>query len=326
MKAKIIYRLIAFVSALVIVQTLSASNPNREVDGIIKKFWKTSPLCLNEDRVGAMLRMQQYMDNMPAEVFERYLVSEESVRREMEKGTALRFYQRSLEKLVKEIPAAKVEKGSVVIWLLYNMGYVVKTPSHCFAIDLMHPEAERLVPYLDFLMVTHDHDDHYTDAMNKAMIAAGKKVFSNFDKPDYAMTNLRDVRETLVDGIRIITENTDHNNKKKNFVITYFVDCGDDAGNISLYFVGDSFNWRQLDPPGPVDIFVPHIRVGLNLFKAADKIQPHWVLASHLLELGHPMGKFRWSYACGLAAAYEIYRDNVFVPVWGDRIIYRSSR
>ncbi|MCQ2156125.1 MAG: MBL fold metallo-hydrolase [Bacteroidales bacterium] len=308
---------------LAFVQALSASNPARKVDGIINTFWKTSPTSLNEDRVCAMFRMQPYMDNVSAEEFERYLVSPEPVRREMEKGTALRFYQRSLEKLVKEIPATKVEKGSVAIWLLYNMGYVVKTPSHCFAIDLKHPEAERLVPYIDFLMVTHDHDDHYTDALNKAMIDAGKKVFTNFDKSGYALTNLRDVRETEEAGIRIRTEITDHNKKKTNFVITYLVDCGDDTGGVSFYFVGDSCNWRQLNPQGPVDIFVPHIRVGLDLHKAADKINPHWVLASHLLELGHPVGKYRWSYSCGLAAAYEVYRDNVYVPVWGDKIIYR---
>lgn len=300
-----------------------AANPNREVDGIINRFWKTSPTNLNENRVGAMFRMQQYMDKISAEEFERYLVSPEPERRKMEKGTALRFYQRSLEKLVKEIPSTRVENGTVAIWLLYNMGYVVKTPSHCFAIDLKHPEAERLVPFIDFLMITHDHDDHYTDALNKAMIEAGKPVFSNFDKPDYAMTNLRDVRELEVDGLKIQTELTDHNKNKPEFVITYYVDCGDDTGNVRFYFVGDSFNWRQLNPPQPVDIFVPHIRVGLNLYKAANNIQPNWVLASHLLELGHPLGKYRWSYSCGLAAAYEIYRDNVYVPVWGDKIIYR---
>ena len=316
---------VIFIVQLIFCTTVvSAANPNRDIDRVINTFWNTSPTCLDEDRVCAMFRMQQYMDRMPASDFEKYLVSPEGERREMEKGTALRFYQRSLEKLVKEIPTTKVENGSVAIWLLYNMGYVVKTPSHCFAIDLKHPEAERLVPFIDFLMITHDHDDHYTDALNKAMIAAGKKVLSNFDKPDYAMMNLRNDRETEIDGIRISTEITDHNKQKTDFVITYLVDCGEDTGNVRFYFVGDSCDWEQLNPTEPVDIFVPHIRVGLKLSKVTEKIQPCWVLASHLLELGHEIGRYRWSYVSGLDAAYELYRKNVYVPVWGDMMVYKK--
>ena len=301
-----------------------AGNPNREIDRLAKIMWKSSPLKMDKDRLWAMYRMQDYMDSCSNVALKSYLNADEPTRREMENGTVFRFYQAALEKLVDEIPSTKVEKGTVVLWHLYNMGYVVKTPTHCFAIDLRHPEAGRLVPYLDFLMITHQHGDHYTDAMNKAMVDAGKAVYSNWDSPDYALTNLRETRELERDGIHITTEITDHNKTLPGFMITYLVDCGEDTGHVRIYFVGDSHNWQQLNPKDPVDIFVPHIHVGLDIRAASEKFNPEWVLSSHLLELGHPLAKWRWSYFAGLDVSHEVHRKNVFVPVWGDKMIYRK--
>lgn len=318
-------KITAILAAALLTGTFAvAANPNRHIDALINTLWKTSPLKVDKERLWAMYQMQTYMDSMSRQDFAKYLSLDEPQRRRMENGTAMRFYRRALDKLVAEIPATKVEQGSIAIWHLYNMGYVVKTPSHCFAVDLKHPDAAKLVPFIEFLMVTHHHGDHYTDAMNKAMAAAGKKVFTNWDSDEYPTANIAEVRDIDADGIRIHTEITDHNKTLKNYMVTYLVDCGDDTKNVRLYFVGDSHNWEQLNPKGPVDIFVPHIHVGLNICKAAEKIQPEWVLSSHVLELGHDLRKWRWSYASAFDVSHEVHRRNVFVPVWGDKMIYRK--
>ena len=73
----------------------------------------------------------------------------------------LKYYDQSLERLCNDIPATKAAEGTVVIWYLYNMGFVIKTPTVCFGIDIHHRHAEKLEPFLDFLAVTHNHNDHY---------------------------------------------------------------------------------------------------------------------------------------------------------------------
>jgi len=147
-------------------------------------------------------------------------------------------------------------------------------------------------------------------------------VCSNWDSNDYVLTNLTDTRRIDFSGIVIDTEITDHNDTHRNFVITYLVDCGQDTNHTRIYFVGDSCDYTQLNPAGSVDIFIPHIHVGLDICKASQKINPNWVLSSHILELGHDLTKWRWSYFTGLDVSHEAHRQNVFLPVWGEKLVY----
>src|SRR5690606_39346714 len=72
--------------------------------------------------------------------------------------------------------------SSDLVWMLYNMGFVVKTPSGCFGIDVHHRLAEDLEPYLDFLCITHNHGDHANKKLIQAMQSKGKPVVSNFNQ------------------------------------------------------------------------------------------------------------------------------------------------
>ncbi|MCQ2119788.1 MAG: MBL fold metallo-hydrolase [Bacteroidales bacterium] len=302
-----------------------ATNPNKQVDRLMKDIWKGSIDNMTKDRLFAMYRMQDYMDSLSSQTFNKYLKSDEATRREMEKGTVLRYYQMALEKILRELPKTKVEKGSVAIWHLYNMGYIVKTPSQCFAVDIKHPEASRLVPYIDFLLITHKHGDHFTDAMNKAMTDAGKPVYANWQTEKYPLTDLTDTREIQIGNISIRTALTDHNVNMPNFVITYIVDCGEDTDHTVFYLTGDTNNTEQVNPGCPVDIFIPHILVGLDVERAAAQVDPCWMFSSHLHELGHKLTLWRWSYFDGFDISHETHRKNVFVPCWGDKIVYRRS-
>lgn len=315
--------LTAIICALTIVSSIGATNPNKHIDRLIKDIWKGSVNNMTKDRLFAMYQMQDYMDSLSHDTFNDYLKADEETRREMENGTVLRYYQAALEKVLRELPVTKVEKGTVAIWHLYNMGYIVKTPTQCFAIDIKHPEASRLVPYIDFLMITHHHGDHFTDAFNKAMTDAGKPVYANWESGLYPLTDLSDVRELKIGDITIKTALTDHNAQLKNFVITYLVDCGADTDNVVFYFTGDTNNTDQVVPGCPVDIFVPHILVGLDVEKAAAQVDPCWMFSSHIHELGHKLTLWRWSYFDGFDISHETHRKNVFVPCWGDKVIYR---
>ena len=94
---------------------------------------------------------------------------------------ALKFYDQSIDRLLQDIPATTVAPGTVVIWYLYNMGFVIKTPDTCFGIDIHHRQAVKLEPLLDFIATTHNHNDHYNLPLLRAMTAKGKLVISNMN-------------------------------------------------------------------------------------------------------------------------------------------------
>lgn len=108
------------------------------------------------------------------------------------------------DRVLAEVAAAKIPKGELRLWLIYNMGYIIKGPNHTVAIDITanplfydfdgrartpdrnnvvwHPKDwKRLVELVDVLFVTHPHLDHYCAAGVEAFIAAGKPVVSPCD-------------------------------------------------------------------------------------------------------------------------------------------------
>lgn len=74
---------------------------------------------------------------------------------------ALYYLRQSTQLAFWDIQRTRVERG-VAIWYIYNMGYVFKTPDACFGIDIKMRDAEKMVDLLDFLLITHEHQDHYS--------------------------------------------------------------------------------------------------------------------------------------------------------------------
>ena len=46
------------------------------------------------------------------------------------------FLRQAVDKVCHEVRTTKVKSGTVAVWLLYNMGYVIKTPTAVFGIDI----------------------------------------------------------------------------------------------------------------------------------------------------------------------------------------------
>lgn len=62
----------------------------------------------------------------------------------------------------------------------------------------------------------------------------------------------------------------------------------------------------------------------MDMAAAVSKIKPEMVLMSHILELDHPVTKWRWSYQYGVARCQELAHDKVYLPVWGEKINYKK--
>ena len=162
-----------------ILDNLAAS-----VNATSQELWSTSPLVLDAKRTDAMEKLQDYADKCKADYFSVFLSGYDQTSLNMAKSDSiLYFYRTAFERVLDGVKSSTVENGTAQIWLLYNMGYIIKTPSGCFGIDISHRWAEEFAPYLDFLCVTHKHSDHYSNNLIQAMYDLDKPVLSNYLQP-----------------------------------------------------------------------------------------------------------------------------------------------
>ena len=308
-------------SLIFIASFIPSRSVAQNVEQLTDVMWhQTSYKEITPERRAAMNEMQKYADTFTHTLFNEYLGTTAGTEKEqaLEGWGLMQFYNMALEKLLQEIPATKVKKGQVVMWQLYNMGYVVKTDKQCFGIDLYHKHAEKLASMIDFMLITHNHGDHYSMALVEKLERDGKAVYSNFRDNGHKVKTGDDF---TVGNISIKVTTVDHNATLKNFVNTYEVNCYDAKGkDYVIFFTGDAHNYEQLNPTGKINLFVPHLAVGLNMAKAVEKIAPTEVLMSHILELEHSITKWRWSYEYGIAECEKLEREGVYLPVWGEMI------
>ena len=291
---------------LLVALALPAMVSAQTIEQMADIFWnKSSCLELTSERRAAMNKMQTYVDTFPHTLFNEYMATPAGTDKErgIEQWGLMQYYNMALDKLLAEIPATKVRKGEVAVWQLYNMGYVVKTQTQCFGIDLYHKYAERLAPMIDFMMITHNHADHYSKALVAELERQGKPVYSNFLDNGHKVTT---GDEFTVGNISVKVTTVDHNATLKNFVNTYEVNCYATKGKPYVFFFsGDAHNYEQLNPTVKVDAFVPHLAVGLNM------------------ELGHAITKWRWSYEYGINECEKLQREGVYLPVWGEKLVMK---
>ena len=110
-----------------------------KVDATTQQLWGTSPSIVNTERADALSTIQGYADKCLDDYFISFLNGFDQASMSMEKSEPILYYYRSaFDRVMDGIKNSKVENGTAEIWLLYNMGYIVKTPSGCFAIDISH--------------------------------------------------------------------------------------------------------------------------------------------------------------------------------------------
>ena len=97
-----------------------------------------------------------------------------------EKFAILRYFDDAFSKTAEWAKNSKPRRGETHLRLVYNMGYVIKTPALTFAIDLCHPRAAEIAGSLDFLLITHNHQDHICQPLISALKKAGKPVVQNY--------------------------------------------------------------------------------------------------------------------------------------------------
>ncbi len=245
---------------------------------------------------------------------------------------ALWWYDDSFRKILHELLFTPVAEGHVVLWHIYNMGYVVRTSTANFAIDPHHRLSEEMIQYLTFAGVTHNHGDHFTMPFAYGINGSHKLFVTNFfpndgyagfyEKAGYS----KGPRRTLTVGdITINTFETDHNNCLSRFVQPIEIHCGKGKNACVILTSGDTCDAKQLDVCAKhPDFYIVHPYVGLDVAEAAKIIQPKMTLVSHLQEFHHPLSGARWTWRQGYDAAKKIWDAgyDAVVPTWGEKIVF----
>lgn len=268
-------------------------------------------------RAKAEEEVQKAADACAARDFEEYLAADAQTAGNMrEKFAILRYFDDAFSRTAEWAGRGRPNRGETHLRLVYNMGYVVKTPTLTFAIDLCHPRAAEIADNLDFLLVTHNHRDHYSQPLISALRRAGKPVVQNYmDTPHYSAGG----RRFKFGDATIITKCCDHNKRLEKFVLTYEIDCGDSAGRARIFHTGDAYDTKQAVPEREPDVFIPHLAVGLDIPAcAAQTVRPKAMLLSHALELGHEIGKWRWPISLGREIGEKCGSVPAYTPLWGE--------
>lgn len=289
---------------------------------------KTSPFLLNNKRINLMKELQNYTDCLSYVTFEDYLVSSEEKSVEMEKTIPILYYYRdAFDTILKELQNTKTPKNSVTVWVLYNMGIIVRSPSGCYGIDINHRWAEKLEPYLDFICVTHNHDDHKSEGLMQAMRKANKPVLSNFFKEDekYCSTTPNTYK---IGNFSVRTDITDHNKTLLNFVSVFRVE-GD---GFSILHCGDSnFVPKQyVNTAGKVNllVFFSTESVVGNQIIGTNLVMPDYVAMAHFTELRHRIDSSprRYPLIRMLNGVSSINCKKTILPLWGEKLVWKAGR
>lgn len=338
MKRNIILSLF-FVLIVITSCKLNLNNRDYITDGSVKEaakvmtqFRKTSPFLLDNERLEIWDKFEAYSDSLENTTFIEYFGSPNEKAFEMENTVPmLYFYREAFDKVLHEVKSSKVKYGTTEIWMLYNMGFVVKTPSGCFGVDIDHRLAKYLEPYLDFLCITHNHGDHYNIELVEAMINNDKPVLSNFyeGSPEYLSTTATDYK---IGNFTISTDISDHlrNPDLSDFVTLFRIEGGEDSGNFSILHCGDSgFNPKHFkNVQGPVSTVV--LRWGAPrendiLGTGEGQIVADYAILSHLIELRHkPQGQASISQT--LVHLPNVKNENTILPFWGEKMTWKNGR
>ena len=224
----------------------------------------------------------------------------------------------------KETEVADVNHPAV--WYVYNMGLVVKTPKTLFSIDLHHRRAEEFAPFLDFALITHNHNDHYTERFKVAMDRGQHKPVVNNFFDNYGVSDRKfggytraKTKTFLFGDVKIVTGLCDHN----SYLVDYTTPFEVQIGSFTLYHSGDCCSHEKLHASRRPDMWVFHPYCGMDVAEGGlEAINPKLAVIAHLQEMGHSKDRYRWTYCDGLRqkAKIEAAGFAARMPLWGERL------
>ena len=306
----------------------------------IAQLWDTDPMGLPStasERYGLLAKIEDYCKECDRPVFrDTYLLADDATAAAMEQEySILSIYRYVFDKVLEEVKTARVENGTTRIWMIYNCGFIFKTPSKCWGMDINHRYAYLLEPYLDFITVSHSDGDHIDTPLMNAMAAAGKPVVSNFFAASSAYRSAR-ASTYKIGNVTLSTAITDENDSEPDCMTVFRVNTGADGGNLEFVHIGDSdCKPAQFFPvEGKVDMAIMRgISTGYEvriLGAGSGQIDPDYILLAHQQELRHYISKSPMRatiLGCLNSGRYQYgtYSSKISLPFWGTALVWDGS-
>lgn len=198
---------------------------------------------------------------------------------------------------MEEISETQVSEGKIRLWYLYNMGVVVKSSNTTVAFDLpntnIYNDSADFTKYIDILVITHLHADHFDPSVVKEALKRGVFVVAPNDttitKYSFNSDKLiiaKPSEKITLKGVEITDYPATHSSGYEIpvdwFLVTIneknFLDTGD----------GSSFTYQPDFMDKQIDVFLAHFndeRDAESMAKYVPNVK--LVLPLHTLELGH---------------------------------------
>ncbi len=249
------------------------------------------------------------------------------------KYAILDFVEDAFDRVLTGVKNDQVPPGQVYIYYVYNLGYVIKTPTLTIGLDICHRRGEELVPYLDLAVITHNHEDHCTQHFINAVNKAKKHLICNFHSGSAAKLpygpgySKEPYRELHMPGLTIRTYESDHLTYqwfKYNMPVEFDLKTGDKE--CVIFSGGDSCDTMQLKCSKAPDIYIAHPRVGGDIIHGALLLGAKCTFISHLMELQHRT-YHAFNYKVGYSEQKLLLTNHLIgaVPHWGDKYVWPLS-
>ena len=298
----------------------SKMSENRNVCELLKKLsFESDPI----ERQKLQDLQQSLIDQTSSAEFEAF----NSDRSAVSGNLLLNFYDSVLDRILSDVPATVLNPGEVAVWYIYNHGWIIKTSQSCFGIDVHHRRADELAEILDFVAVTHNHNDHYNMELLRSVGRAGKLVISNFfPNPGYT----KEVSFThRIKDITIHCGEADHNTILHHFTMPMEIVCAGEQQDFVFFTSGDCYSSDFLERrSSKINLYAIHPRCGMLPVDAAKKLQPEMTFVVHLQEMGHDIGRWRWTMDDGRLVIDALAKENfnAYLPAWGEKFFWDGKK
>ncbi len=248
------------------------------------------------------------------------------------------FLRRSIDRAIDEIRSEQVTEGAT-IWKLYNHGWVVKTPNHCWAHDfyegverasMSDEQIDALLGEVEALFCSHWHRDHTSTRVVQRALAKGLPVCLPPLPPGGWGAHIRESVPDLANAT-IAVRGADggiaglryhaypgHQRELENdlFAVT--------ADGITVLHSGDQvsdadYEWiDRIADDRTIDVFLGNVWID-DFPRFMRGVRPRWVLPGHENELGHGFDG-RAPYDMAYDRTRPVRDANWRVLAWGERV------
>ena len=241
------------------------------------------------------------------------------------------FYNYMMEKVRTEIRDT-VKEGALV-WMMYNDGYIVKTPDCVFAFDLIDgcslwltKLAPDLIDRIKVLFVTHSHGDHFSGSIVNRVKANGGYVVVPSENYSIGNVSLAPSDAVTLSGLNVRAYYGLHNVPLRMYEVT----C---PNGLKFFHTGDEQTTMYLPYIERLDLLMLDAWINesgsssavVGMSKSLDKLKPMIMIPGHIQELNHDGPIHSAIYAWPLAVADASISTDVRVMAWGERLAVTRS-